>query len=109
MSVASEFRDISEYRVAFSGSNETRPKSRPESRPWLEAHLDAHTAKSETYPGKEHAQSVLHWVESPTTLIAGGGSPRNRQSSDDEQTSPYLLGFRHSLSLDFSTLEGIDA
>jgi hypothetical protein len=107
MFVASDFRDISEYRVAFSGSNSTRPKSRPESRPWLEAHLDADLPQSGTYPGKEHAQSLLHWVESPTAVI-GTEDGQNRPSSDEEQLSPYVFGFRHSVSLDFSTLDGID-
>jgi hypothetical protein len=109
MFVGSEFRDISEYKTAFTSSHSTRPKSHPESRPWLEAHLDADIPKSGTYPGKEHAQSLLHWVESPTAVIGTEEFAQTRQSSDEEQLSPYLFGFRHSLSLDFSTLDVTDA
>jgi hypothetical protein len=108
-----EFRDISEYKIAFSESQQQKPQSKPEQRPWLEAHLEAQGGKS-FYPNSEPVQSLFHWVEPKSTWITKGEFPPVSQApqgriSQDGPPSAYLTEFRHSLSLDFGDLEAIEA
>jgi hypothetical protein len=115
MFVGCEFRDINEYQVAFASSPPVRPKSKPEQRPWLEAHLDLRGDNTGAYPSSEPAQTLMHWAELRGTLIA----KQDRDDSDgqippegemeEDQGSPYLTGFRHSMSLDFGALETLES
>jgi hypothetical protein len=99
-----EFRDISEYKTAFS---EWRPQSGPENRPWLETHLDS--SPKSFYPSSEPTSSLFHRFD-PLALphmetLSRQTGKMDEQLSDAEKGSPYFSEFRHSRSLDFGTLD----
>jgi hypothetical protein len=102
-----EFRDISEYKTAFS---ECRPQSRPDNRPWLETHLDS--SANPIYPSSVPTSSLFHRFDPlglPTVeVFRREGNQNLEQLGDPEKSSPYFSEFRHSTSLDFGILD-IDA
>jgi hypothetical protein len=107
--VCDQFRDISEYKLVFS---ESRPQSRPESRPWLESHLGGQSDAS--HPSSEPVLSLFHWMElrnppcSQTKLIYPDGDIPSERRFEEESTSPYMYGFKRSISLDFLAVDAID-
>jgi hypothetical protein len=99
-----EFRDISEYKTAFS---ESRPQSRPENRPWLEGHLEI--GPKSIYPCSEPTSSLFHRFD-PVALPRMEGlscqiDKMEDQMGEGEKVSPYFYEFRHSMSLDFDKID----
>jgi hypothetical protein len=97
-----EFRDISEYKTAFS---ESWPQSDPGKRPWLDAHLEQ---KSPLYPSSEPVASLFHWLEKTVPVPRLAGFQRAREMAGEpgaSPASPYVAEFRHSKSLDFGALD----
>jgi hypothetical protein len=74
-------------------------------------HLDYDSDESEAYPSSEPTQTLMHWAELRGTLIAKHDekpSERNlpcEEVIEEDQISPYVAGFRHSMSMDFDALE----
>lgn len=97
-----EFRDISEYKTAFSGA---WPQSDPEKRSWLDAHLDR---QSPLHPSSEPAASLFHWLERTVLVPRMAGFLPCAEMDDDVEaspSSPYVAEFAHSKSLDFGALD----
>jgi hypothetical protein len=104
MTLWGQFRDINEYKTAFA---ESRPQSHPENRPWLEAHLDS--SSRTFYPSSEPTESLFHWIEgftvSQVEAVCRQGEKTGDPLGENEKGSPYVSEFRHSMSLDFGTLD----
>jgi hypothetical protein len=106
-----EFRDIAEYRTAFS---ERRPQSHPETRPWLEARLSQD--QPPVHPSSQPTQSLFHWIEStaphgtaPSGTAKFAVIAEDNDEFEEDLGSPYICEFRHSKSLDFGALDGIES
>jgi hypothetical protein len=102
------FRDINEYKTAFSRTDHERPQSRPEQRPWLESHLESQNSRSDIHTQSEPVQSLMHSGESRDPKLTAF-SESVREGQFEEERSPYLIEFRHSMSLDFSLLDSFDS
>jgi hypothetical protein len=102
MTLWDEFRDINEYKIAFS---ESRPQSNPENRQWLESHLDS--PSKPFYPSSEPTASLFHWLERiPASQVKAVCCQEEKNDEQlGESESPYVSEFKHSKSLDFGALE----